>query len=133
MTRGHRVHIFGCCHFYVRHVHVYGTCCALVRAFDCVGFRRVCISLGWSCGVLLMRASEVKSVLGNTFRVLRALAKCFFSRAVGGAAVVSDYRLKLWSTRLRFGIGDLESHALWACRLGYLCQYEDAGGAIDCD
>jgi hypothetical protein len=95
--------------FYVRHVHVYGTCCAALcsprlRAFECVGFRRVCISLGWSCGVLLMRVSEVKSVPGNTFRLSLHF---FFSCAVLGRCCRSIERLvagedEIWN--LRFGI-----------------------------
>lgn len=75
MTRGAEacIGIFGCCHFiydmYMCTVHAVRPCAARVlRAFECVGFRRVCISLGWSCGVFLMRVSEVKPVLGNTFR-----------------------------------------------------------------
>jgi hypothetical protein len=81
-SRGLRAYIWPLS-FYVRVLYTRVRCmlCDLcsprLRAFECVGLRRMCISLGWSCGMLLMRVSEVKSVLGNTFRLLRVLLHAF--------------------------------------------------------
>ena len=80
MTRGRRrfvlLHLDSvilCIYVYKWTVHAVRACAARACACVCVGFRRVCMSLGWSCGVLLMRVSEVKSVLGSTLRLLRGL------------------------------------------------------------
>ena len=107
---------FGLCHFYVHVslyicIHVNGTCGALVQpvcARVCVGFRRVCISLGWSCGVFRMRVSEIKSVLKNTLRLLLVS----FGRGHDAVVLLSDITT-VWSVRLIFGTVDLESRACY--------------------